>query len=56
MFRLMFAPDERLRMSDVADQLSMAQSGMGRLVDRLVEQGFVVRETRPSNRAPSRPA
>ena len=50
LFRLMFAPEESLRMSDLADQLCMAQSGITRLVDRLVEHGFVVRETRPSNR------
>jgi DNA-binding MarR family transcriptional regulator len=48
--RLIFAPDGRLRMSDLADQLCMAQSGITRVVDRLVRQGFVVRETRPSNR------
>jgi len=50
LFRLMFAPDESLRMSDLADQLCMAQSGITRLVDRLVAKGLVVRETRPSNR------
>lgn len=50
LFRLIFAPEERLRMSDLADQLCMAQSGITRVVDRLAEQGFVVRETRASNR------
>jgi len=50
LFRLIFAGDRRLRMSDLADQMCMAQSGITRLVDRLVEHGFVVRETRPSNR------
>lgn len=50
LFRLVFAPRERLRMSDLADRLCMAQSGITRVVDRLVEQGLVARETPPSNR------
>ena len=50
LFRLVFAPSGRLRMSDLADQLCMAQSGITRVVDRLVGRGLVVRETRPSNR------
>lgn len=50
LFRLMFAPGQRLRMSDLADRLCMAQSGITRVVDRLVDQGLVVRQTRPSNR------
>ena len=49
LYRLVCAP-EGLRMSDLADQLCMAQSGMTRLVDRLVRKGYVVRETRPANR------
>jgi DNA-binding MarR family transcriptional regulator len=44
LFRLASAPSERLRMSDLADRLLMAQSGITRVVDRLVEQGLVVRE------------
>jgi len=44
LFRLAGAPSKRLRMSDLADRLLMAQSGITRVVDRLVEQGFVVRE------------
>ena len=50
LFRLVFAPGERLRMRDLADRLCMAQSGITRVVDRLVERGLVVRETRASNR------
>jgi DNA-binding MarR family transcriptional regulator len=50
MYQLSCAPDERLRMSDLADRLGMAQSGITRVVDRLVVRGLVVRETRPTNR------
>jgi DNA-binding MarR family transcriptional regulator len=50
LFRLVFAPGHRLRMSDLADRLGMAQSGITRVMDRLAEQGLAVRETRPSNR------
>jgi DNA-binding MarR family transcriptional regulator len=50
LFRLVYAPSGRLRMTDLADQLCMAQSGITRVVDRLVGRGLVVRETRPSNR------
>jgi DNA-binding MarR family transcriptional regulator len=50
LFQLMFAPSERLRMSDLADRLCMAQSSITRVVDRLVERGLVARETRPTNR------
>jgi DNA-binding MarR family transcriptional regulator len=48
--RLVFAPDQRLRMRDLADQLSVAQSGVTRIVDRLVSQGWVVREQPPDDR------
>ena len=50
LFQLVFAPGQRLRMSDLAHRLNMAQSGITRVVDRLVEDGLVVREIRPSNR------
>lgn len=50
LFRLVFAPSGRLRMTDLADRLCMAQSGITRLVDRLVRRGWVVREPRPDNR------
>jgi DNA-binding MarR family transcriptional regulator len=48
--RLAFAPGERLRMRDLADQLFVAQSGVTRIVDRLVTQGWVVREQPPDDR------
>jgi DNA-binding MarR family transcriptional regulator len=50
LYRLGHAPAERLRMTDLADQLLMAQSGITRVVDRLVERGWVVREQPPDNR------
>jgi len=50
LYRLVFAPSGRLRMTDLADRLCMAQSGITRLVDRLVTRGWVVREPRPDNR------
>jgi DNA-binding MarR family transcriptional regulator len=48
--RLAFAPDERLRMRDLADQLFVAQSGITRIIDRLVDQGWVTREQEPDDR------
>lgn len=48
--RLAFAPGERLRMRDLAEQLSIAQSGVTRIVDRLVSQGRVTREQPPDDR------
>lgn len=50
LFWLVFAPEGRLRMSDIADRLCMAQSSITRIVDRLVKQGLVVREPQRSNR------
>lgn len=37
------APDHRMRMSDIADRVLLSRSGCTRLVDRLVEQGYVTR-------------
>jgi DNA-binding MarR family transcriptional regulator len=37
------APDERLRMSDLAAAVLLSQSGLTRLVDRLVREGSVER-------------
>lgn len=37
------APDHRLRMSDIADRVLLSRSGCTRLVDRLVELGYVTR-------------
>ncbi len=38
------APEGRLRMGDLADELLLSRSGLTRLVDRLSKQGLVARE------------
>src|SRR5690242_17312885 len=40
---LLDAPEHRLRMSEIADRVLLSRSGCTRLVDRLVELGYVVR-------------
>ncbi len=37
------APDHRLRMSEIAERVLLSRSGCTRLVDRLVELGYVAR-------------
>jgi DNA-binding MarR family transcriptional regulator len=37
------ARDRRLRMADIADRVLLSRSGLTRLVDRLVSQGYVTR-------------
>jgi DNA-binding MarR family transcriptional regulator len=37
------APEHRMRMSDIAERVLLSRSGCTRLVDRLVEQGYVTR-------------
>ncbi len=37
------APEHRMRMSEIADRVLLSRSGCTRLVDRLVEQGYVTR-------------
>jgi DNA-binding MarR family transcriptional regulator len=37
------APDHRLRMSDIAQRVLLSRSGLTRLVDRLVQLGYVTR-------------
>jgi DNA-binding MarR family transcriptional regulator len=37
------APDHRMRMSDIAQRVLLSRSGCTRLVDRLVELGYVTR-------------
>src|SRR4051812_49966744 len=37
------APDRRLRMSQIADRVLLSRSGLTRLVDRLVQLGYVTR-------------
>ncbi len=37
------APQHRMRMSEIAERVLLSRSGCTRLVDRLVEQGYVTR-------------
>jgi DNA-binding MarR family transcriptional regulator len=46
---LLDAPQHRLRMSDIADRVLLSRSGCTRLVDRLVEFGYVVRSAADSD-------
>ncbi|CAB4857598.1 unannotated protein [freshwater metagenome] len=38
-------PDERMRMSDLADAVLLSRSGLTRLVDRMAAEGLLSRET-----------
>src|SRR3954452_20600572 len=44
MIQLRQAPKRRMRMTELADSLAYSRSGITRLIDRLVESLFVVRE------------
>lgn len=44
------ADQGRLRMSDLAERVLLSQSGLTRLVDRLVDKGLVERATCPADR------
>jgi len=39
------APGKRLRMAELADSVLLSRSGVTRLVDRLVREGLIVRDT-----------
>ena len=43
------APERRLRMGRLADSLTLSKSGATRLIDRLVDDGFVARVSCPSD-------
>jgi DNA-binding MarR family transcriptional regulator len=45
--QLVEAPDQRLRMTELADRVLLSRSGLTRLVDRLERQGLVRREPSP---------
>jgi DNA-binding MarR family transcriptional regulator len=45
LLRLARAPDRSLRMSDLAERVLLSPSGLTRLVDRLVDDGLVTRDT-----------
>jgi DNA-binding MarR family transcriptional regulator len=44
------APDGRMRMSELADSVLLSRSGLTRLVDRLVREGYVERASCPSDK------
>lgn len=46
---LVESPERRLRMGRLADALALSKSGATRLIDRLVDDGFVTRVTCPSD-------
>jgi DNA-binding MarR family transcriptional regulator len=48
--QLSFAPDARLRMSELSDRVRLSPSGLTRLVDRLVRGGLVKRGRCASDR------
>ena len=50
MIRLSRAPDHRLRMSDLAIQAALSNSGLTRIVDRLEVAGLVRRESSATDR------
>ena len=48
--RLARSPEHRLRMSDLAAQVTLTASGLTRVVDRLEQGGYVRRESCPTDR------
>lgn len=48
--RIAGAPDQRLRMSELAARTPLTKSGLTRLVDRLVDDGLLERRSCPSDR------
>ena len=50
MVRLGRSPDRQMSMSDLAGQMVLTSGGITRLVDRLIEHGYVTRVSCPSDR------
>lgn len=50
MLRLGRSPNHELMMSELADQLAITGGGVTRLVDRLIEAGYVERKACPEDR------
>ncbi len=50
MLRLFRTPGHRMRLADLADQVTMTRSGLTRAVDRLEAEGMVAREHCPKDR------
>lgn len=49
LYQLSTAPDQRLRMRDLAAAVLLSRSGLTRLVDRMAGAGLVEREAHPSD-------
>ncbi len=50
MVNLASAPGQRMRMSEISESVLISQSGITRLVDRLVQRGLARREKAPNDR------
>jgi DNA-binding MarR family transcriptional regulator len=50
LIELFEAPDQRLRLHELAAKVVLSRSGLTRLVDRLESAGFLRREAHPSDR------
>jgi DNA-binding MarR family transcriptional regulator len=50
LIRLARSPEQHLRMSDLAAQVTMSASGLSRAVDRLESAGYVIREACATDR------
>ena len=50
LIRLSRSPDQRLRLTELANQVRLSTSGLSRLVDRVEAAGLVRREACPSDR------
>ncbi len=50
LFALYEAPDQRLRMNELASAIVLSRSGLTRLVDRLETEGLLIRERSVSDR------
>ena len=50
MIRISRAPDARLTMSELAQELALTSGGITRLVDRMADEGLVERQSCPSDR------
>ena len=50
LIELVYAPENRLRLSELADTVALSRSGLTRLVDRLEHEGLLRREPHPHDR------
>lgn len=50
LIELVYAPDNRLRLSELADAVALSRSGLTRQVDRLERAGLLRREPHPHDR------